>query len=83
MSLEQAPKYQRFPVSAISHAVWRYNKFNDSYRDISEELTYRRIVVSYETIRSWCIKFATHFKNVIKKQERKPNDKWHLDEMTI
>lgn len=39
--------------------------------------------MSYETIRSWCIKFADHFKSVIKKRERKPTDKWHLDEMTV
>ena len=39
--------------------------------------------MSHETIRSWCYKFSSHFKNVIKKQERRPKDKWHLDEMTI
>ncbi len=83
MHIEQAPKYHRFPVSIISHAVWRYHRFNDSYRDIQEELAYRGIVVSHETIRSWCIKFSAHFKDVIRKHERKPKDKWHLDEMTI
>ena len=41
------------------------------------------MVVSHETIRSWCIKFAADFKDVIRKRERKPKDKWHLDEMTI
>ena len=83
MHLEQAPKYHRFPVSIISHAVWRYHRFNDSYRDIAKELAYRGIVVSHETIRSWCIKFAADFKDVIRKRERKPKDKWHLDEMSI
>jgi len=83
MHLEQPPKHHRFPVSIISHAVWRYHRFNDSYRDIAEELAYRGIIVSHETIRSWCIKFAVHFKDVIRKRERKPKDKWHLDEMTI
>lgn len=83
MHLDQPPKHHRFPVSIISHAVWRYHRFNDSYRDIAEELAYRGIIVSHETIRSWCIKFAAHFKDVIKKRERNPKDKWHLDEMTI
>lgn len=83
MHLEQAPKYHRFPVSVISYAVWKYHRFNDSYRDIAEELAYRGIIVSHETIRSWCIKFDSHFKDVIRKRERKPKDKWHLDEMKI
>ena len=83
MHLEQAPKYHRFPISIISHAVWRYHRFNDSYRDIQEELAYRGVIVSHETIRAWCIKFSDHFKDVIKKRERKPKDKWHLDEMII
>ena len=83
MHLEKAPKHHRFPASIISHAVWRYHRFNDSYRDIKEELAYRNIEVSHESIRSWCFKFAAHFKEVIRKRERKSSDKWHLDEMNI
>lgn len=83
MSLSKPPKRHRFPVSIISYAVWRYHRFNDSYRDIQEELAYRGIIVSHETIRLWCLKFGRHFKEVIKKRERKPRDKWHLDEMTL
>lgn len=83
MHLHHSPKHHRFPVSIISHAVWRYHRFNDSYRDIKEELAYRNIEVSHEAIRLWCNKFASHFKEVIRKRERKPKDKWHLDEMSI
>jgi len=83
MHMHKAPKRYRFPVSIISHVVWLYHRFNHSYRDIKEQLAYRGIILSHETIRSWCYKFASHFKEVIKKQERKPKDKWHLDEMTI
>lgn len=83
MHLHYPPKRHRFPVSIISHAVWRYHRFNDSYRDIQEELAYRNVVVSHEAIRSWCNKFASHFKDVIRKRERKPKDKWHIDEMSI
>ena len=39
--------------------------------------------MSYQSIRNWCNKFANHFVSVIKKRERKPTDKWHLDEMII
>jgi putative transposase len=83
MHINKAPKGHRFPVSIISHVVWLYHRFNQSYRDIQEQMAYRGIILSHETIRSWCYKFASHFKDVIKKQERKPKDKWHLDEMTI
>ena len=41
------------------------------------------VSVSHETIRAWCIKFSCYFKDVIKKRERKPSDKWHLDEMAL
>ena len=83
LHINKAPKGHRFPVLIISHVVWLYHRFNHSYRDIQEQLAYRGIILSHETIRSWCYKFSSHFKEVIKKQERKPKDKWHLDEMTI
>lgn len=83
MNLTQAPKRHRFPVSIISQAVWHYHRFNCSYRDIQEQLAFRGVDLSHETIRCWCFKFAGHFKDVIQKRERKPSDKWHLDEMSI
>jgi putative transposase len=60
-----------------------YHRYNLSYRDIAEELAFRGIIVSHETIRSWCLKFARYFRDVLRKRERKPTDKWHLDEMRI
>jgi putative transposase len=83
MTLSVAPPRHRFPVSIISQAVWTYHRFNHSYRDIQDELAFRGIIVSHETVRSWSIKFSNHFRDVIKKRERKPTDKWHLDEMCI
>ena len=83
MSLTKAPKGYRFPVSLISHVVWLYHRFNHSYRDIREQLLYRGIDISHETIRKWCHKFSYHFRDVIKKKEGNFKDKWHLDEMNI
>ena len=83
MTLTQSPKRHRFPISIINQAVWHYHRFNNSYRDIQEQLAFRGIDISHEAIRSWCLKFARHFKDVIQKRERKPSDKWHLDEMAI
>lgn len=81
--LERKPKRYRYPIELISIAVWSYHRFNDSYRDVSERLLYRGIEVSYETVRQWCLKFGPQFKNVIKKREPRPSDKWHIDEQHV
>ena len=65
MLLSSKPKRHRYPASVISFIVWRYHRFNDSYRDISETLAFRGIVVSYETVRKWCLKFASFFCTVL------------------
>lgn len=83
MSLEKKPKRYRFAVSIISCAVWQYHRFNLSFRDVQEQLAYRGIIVSHETVRKWCIKFSRQFKDVLQKRERKISDKWHLDEMSL
>jgi transposase-like protein len=44
----------RFPPEIISHAVWLYHRFCLSFRDVEDLLAERGVVVSYETIRSWC-----------------------------
>ena len=58
--LSQRPKRHRYPLEIISFVVWSYHRFNDSFRDIEERLLYRGIVVSHETIRSWCMKFGSY-----------------------
>ncbi|WP_419235372.1 IS6 family transposase [Rickettsia endosymbiont of Nabis limbatus] len=83
MRITQAPKRHRFPASIISHAVWLYHRFNSSYRDVQEQMAYRGIILSHETVRFWCNKFAVYFQDVIRRRERKPTDKWHLDKMNI
>jgi putative transposase len=83
MSLSVKPKRHRYPAEVISHCIWSYHRFNDSYRDVAERLAYRGILISHETVRNWCNKFGSMFTEVIKKRERKPTNKWHLDEMNI
>jgi putative transposase len=83
MSLTKSPKGHRYPVFLISQTFWLYHRFNHSLRDIQEQMAFRGISMSHETVRTWCSKFSSHFKSVIKKRERKVSDKWHLDEMTL
>ena len=48
----------RYPAKIISHAVHLYFRFALSHRDVEEILAARCIVVTYETIRQWCLKFG-------------------------
>ena len=45
----------RFPCEIIGRGVWLYHRFSLSFRDVEELLAKRGIVVSYETIRQWCM----------------------------
>ncbi len=60
-----APNYKgfRFPSEIISHAVWLYFRFSLSFRDVEELLAQRGIVLTYETVRQWCLKFGQMYAN--------------------
>jgi len=55
-----APDYKgfRFPPEIIRHAVWLYFRFSLSLCDVEELIAQRGIVVTYETVRQWCLKFG-------------------------
>ncbi len=72
-----------FPPEIISHAVWLYHRFCLSFRDVEDLLAERGIVVSYETIRSWCNKFVPVYARSIKKCRGSLGDTWYLDEVYI
>jgi putative transposase len=73
----------RYPAEIISHAVWLYFRFTLSFRDIEELLAARGILVTYETIRQWCLKFGQPFANEVRRRLPRPGDKWHLDEVYL
>ena len=73
----------RFPAEIISHAVWLYHTFCLSFQDVELMLAERGVVVSYETIRHWCRKFAQTFANRLRRRRPKPGDRWHMDEVFI
>jgi putative transposase len=50
-------KRHRFPPEIITHAVWLYFRFPLNLRLIEEMLLERGIVVSYEPVRRWALKF--------------------------
>ena len=41
------------------------------------------MLVSYETIRSWCAKFGPEYACRLRRRQPRPGDKWHLDEVFL
>jgi putative transposase len=78
------PHYRhRFPAEIIRHAIWLYHVFSLSLRDVELLLAERSVVVSYETVRRWCKKFAASFADRLRRRRPRPGDKWHMDELFI
>src|SRR4051794_36174695 len=73
----------RFPAEVIEHAFWLYHCFSLSLRDVELILAARGIVVSYESIREWSLRFGRLFANKLKRRRPRPGDKWHMDEVLI
>ncbi|MFD4859833.1 IS6 family transposase [Streptomyces atratus] len=80
-----SPSYRghRYPVEIISHCVWLYHRFPLSFREVEELMLERGVVVSYETVRRWCLKFGQSYANTLRRRRPRPGDKWHLDEVFI
>jgi putative transposase len=76
-------KNHRFPPEIISHAVWLYHRFCLSFRDVEDLLAARGVVVSYEAVRQWCLKFGQKFANRRRHRQGRPGDSWHLDELVV
>src|SRR5258708_10367468 len=73
----------RFPPEIISHAVWLYFRFSLSFRDVEELLAQRGIVVTYETVRQWCLKCGQTYANELRRRRPRGVDKWHRAEAVI
>src|SRR5260370_13172488 len=73
----------RFPPEIISHAVWLYFRFSLSFRDVEELLAQRGIVVTYETVRQWSLKFGQMYANELRRRRPKTGDKWYMDEVYL
>ncbi|ANY83482.1 hypothetical protein BB934_35000 (plasmid) [Microvirga ossetica] len=69
----------RFPAEIINQAVWLYHSFSLSLRDVELILAARGVVVSYETIREWSLRFGRTYANSFKRRQPQPGDKWFLD----
>ena len=73
----------RYPAEIISHAVWLYHRFALSFRDIEDPLAERGIIVSYEAIRKWCLKFGPDYAGKLRKRQGRLGDTWFMDEIFV
>src|SRR5204862_2487404 len=73
----------RFPPIVIQHAVWLYLRFTLSYRDVEDLLAERGLDISYETVRSWVLKFGPVIARRLRRRRPRPSNRWHLDEMVV
>ena len=83
---EQVPfsyKRHRFPPEIIAHAVWLYFRFPLSLQLVEEMLLERGIVVSYETVRRWALKFGPAYARRLRRKTPSRRDIWHLDEVVV
>ena len=83
MAIAARYKDYRYPIEVIGHAVWLYHRFALSLRDVEELMLARGVVVSYETIRSWCAKFGPDYAAQLRRRRPRPGDKWHFDEVFV
>ena len=67
----------------ISHAIWLYHRFSLSFRDVEDLLAERGIMVSYESIRRWCLKFGPGYRRALKRHEGRLGDDWFVDDVFI
>jgi putative transposase len=63
--------------------VWLYHRFPLSFREVEELMLGRGVVVSYETVRRWCVKFGPAYARELRRRRPRPGDKWHLDEVFV
>ena len=76
-------KRHRFPPQIIAHSVWLYFRFPLSLRLVEEMLLERGILVSYETVRQWALKFGPAYARRLRRKTPSRRDIWHLDEVVV
>jgi putative transposase len=76
-------KRHRFPPEIIAYAVWLYFRFPLSLRLVEEMLLERGILVSYERVRRWALKFGPDYARRLRRKRPNRRDIWHLDEVVV
>src|SRR5260370_35887509 len=81
--IELSYRRHRFPPVVIQHAVWLYLRFTLSYRDVEDLLAERGLDVSYETVRSWVLKFGPVIARRLRRSRPRPRGRLPRDEGVV
>src|ERR1700740_167734 len=81
--MELSYRRHRFPPDVIQHAVRVSLRITVSYRDVEDLLAERGLDISYETVRSWVLKFGPVIARRLRRRRPRPSDRWHLEEMVV
>lgn len=76
-------KRHRFSPEIIRYAAWLYFRFNLSHHDLENLLAERGIIVSYESIRLWCIKFGSKYSREFRRNHQEFCGTFYLDEVFV
>ena len=52
-----------------------------TFRQVEELLAERGVIVSYEAVRQWCLKFGSTFAKRLRQRRGRPEDTWRRDEL--
>jgi transposase-like protein len=72
-----------FRLRSLSTPAWLYRCFSLSLREVETILAAHGIVVGYEAIRDWSLRFGRLFASELRPCRPRPGDKWHLDEVFV
>ncbi len=77
--------FQTAPVPAGHHTSCRglHFRISLSLRDVEKLLAERGLDLSYETVRTWALKFGRVFAANLRRRRDPPTGRWHLDEMVV
>ena len=81
--LDRKPYRHRFPLSIIGCALWLYQRFPLSQRDVQELLFQRGMVISHQTPRQWNIRFVPLLTEELRHREPRRGSRWSLDEVCV
>jgi putative transposase len=73
----------RLPAAIINHCVWLYFRFILSFRDVEELISSCGVLLTYETVKEWCLKFGQTYANGLRRKSPRPGDRQHIDEVFL
>jgi IS6 family transposase len=74
---------RRFPEEIIVLCVRWYLRYPLSYRDLEEMMAERGVDVDHSTIARWVLHFSPILNDLIRREMRRPNRSWRVDETYI